>query len=121
MSKDSPNAGGLPVPNANLVSKQQKLSCAAALLPLTLLLPMMLLGMHPRHLPPEQTRTTERTAERAEHIRLLRQELAVTTVRAAYWRAAAHRDGGDAHAALRARRWSRKIAWQTKRLADLRP
>ena len=117
MSKDSPNAGGQPVPDAILVLKQQKLSCAAALLPLTLLLPLMLLGMHPRHLPSEQARA----AERAEHVRLLRQELSVTTVRAAYWRAAARRDGGDAHAALRARRWSRKIAWQTKHLAALRP
>lgn len=117
MSKNSPTAGGPAVPNSGSVLRRQRLSRAAALLPVTSFLPLMLLGMHLRHLPPEQAQR----AGGAEHIRLLRRDLRATEGRAAYWRAAARRNGGDARLALRARRWSGKVAWQTKHLAAFRP
>lgn len=117
MSKNPPPVGGPSVPNAASVLMRQRLSRAAALLPVTLLLPLMLLGMQPRPLPPEQTRG----AEQAEHVRLLRRDLQKATARAAHWRAVARRSGGrDTRAARRARCWGGKVVWRTRHLAALR-
>ena len=120
MKKNSLAVSGPRVPDAILVSKQQKLS-KIVVLPLALFLPLMLLGMSRTPTLTDQNTPIDACAcpsERAEVTRLIQQDLQKANDHAAYWRTVARHSGGkDTHATCRARQWSRDAAWAESRLA----
>ena len=118
--KNSPTMGRQLVPDANKVSKQQMQSRIVALIPLVLFLPLLLLGLSSR--PPLADYNPSEKSERAAVVQLLRGDLQRAAEHAAYWRTVARRSGGkDAGAALRARNFSKNVAWLNKRLATRHP
>ena len=118
--KNSPTMGSQLVPDVKSVSKRQMQFCIAALIPLALFLPLLLLGMSSR--PPLADYDPSEKSERAAVVQLLRGDLQRAAKHAAYWRTVARRSGGkDAGAALRARHFSKNVALLNKRLATRHP